>query len=108
MSCGESQGTEPFEHVFVLVPGGDGTDRRRFGNRLQRLSFHLKICPRVDLSCFDIDVPEEISNHVERDSILQQVHSLGVSQCVRSDYSVQTWAVASSLDEVFLKDVADS
>ena len=90
------------------MPRGNGADRRRFGDLLQRVSLHLEICPRVDLSCLDIDVPEEVSNHVERDSALQQVHSFGVSQRVRGDYSVQTWALASGSEEVFLKDVADS
>jgi len=59
------QGTKPVQQVFVLVPGWDGGNRRRVGKFLQCLSFHLEVCSRVDLSCFDIDVTKEISNHVE-------------------------------------------
>ena len=108
MSWGELQGAEPVQQVFVLSPRGNGSDWRRFGDGLQRPSLHLVICPRVDLSCFDIDVPEEVPNHVERNPTLQQVHPFGVSQRVRADCSVQTWALASGSDDIFVKDVADS
>ena len=90
------------------MPRWNGRDRRRFGDFLQRLSFHFEVGSRVDLSCFDIDVPEEVPNHVERDSTLQQVHSLGMPQCVRTHGSVQAGTFASGSDEVFLQHVADS
>ena len=51
---------------------------------------------------------EEVADHVERDSALQQVHSLGVSERVRTHYPVQAGALVSCFDEILLKDVADS
>jgi hypothetical protein len=53
-------------------------------------------------------VAEEVADHVERDSALQQVHSFCVSKRVRTHCSVQTRAFVSCSDEIFLKDVADS
>ena len=29
------------------------------------VSFHFEICPGIDLSCLDINVTEEIPNHIE-------------------------------------------
>ena len=74
----------------------------------KRVPFHLEICPGVDLSRFDIHMTEEIANHVERDSTLQQVHSLGMAQRVWTHGTVQTGTLISGSGEIFLKDVADS
>ena len=89
------QRTEPVKKVLVLLPGRNRSNRRRIADLLKRVSFHLEICPRVDLSCFDIDVTEEIPNHVERDSALQQVHSFRVAKRMRTHRSVQTRKFAS-------------
>jgi hypothetical protein len=83
-------------------------DWRRVIDFLQRLAFHLQIRPRVNLGCFDIYMAEEVADHVKRDSALQQVHSLGVSERVRTHYPVQAGALVSCFDEILLKDVADS
>ena len=65
------QRTEPIEKVLVLLPSWNRWDRRRLTDLLKRLPFHLEICPRVDLSCFDVHVTQEVADHVERDSALQ-------------------------------------
>src|SRR5437016_6277159 len=51
---------------------------------------------------------EEVADHVERDSALQQVHTLRVSQLMRTYGTVQTRTLASCQDDIFVKDVADS
>jgi hypothetical protein len=69
---------------------------------------HLEIRPRVNLSRFDIQVTQEIPNHVERDSTLQQVHSFGIAERVRTQRSVQSRTPAACFGEIFLKKVTDS
>jgi hypothetical protein len=49
-----------------------------------------------------------LADHIERDSALQQVHSLCVTQRVRTHCSVQTRTLVSCFVEIFFKDVADS
>ena len=102
------QRTEPVQKVLVLVPHGQGWERRRLADFLKRVPFHLEIGPRVDLSRFDIRMTEEVANHVERDSTLQQVHAFRVSKRVRTHRSVQTRPLPLCTDDVFVKDVADS
>ena len=99
---------EPVKKVLVLLPARDRRDRRRLADFLKGLSLHLQICPRVNLSCFGIHVAEEVADHVERDSALQQVHTLRVPQRVWTHSSVQTRAPALCQDDVFVKDVTDS
>jgi len=53
-------------------------------------------------------VAEEVADHVERDSTLQQVHSFCVPQRVRTHLSVQTRTLVSRFDVIFVKDVPDS
>ena|SRR6266581_151086 len=108
MSSEVLQRTEPLKKVLVLLPGWNGWDRRRVADFLKRVSFHLEICPRVDLSRFDICMAQEVPDHVERDSTLQQVHSFRVSKRVWTHRSVQTRTLASRFHQIFLKDVADS
>lgn len=79
MSSDVLQRTEPLQKVLVLLPGWNGSDRRRLADFFQRVSFHLEICSRVDLSRFDIHMAEEVPDHVKRDSTLQQVHSFRVT-----------------------------
>lgn len=43
---------------------------------------------------------EEVADHFKRDSALQQVHSLGVSERVRTHYPVQAGALVSCFDEI--------
>ena len=62
--------SKPVQKVLILLPGRNSLNWRRIGDFFKRLSFHFQICPRVNLSCFDIDVTEEIPNHVERDPTL--------------------------------------
>lgn len=99
---------EPVKKVFVLLPAWNRLDWRRVFDFLKRVSFHLQICPRVNLSRFNIHVAEEVADHVERDSALQQVHSFCVSKRVRTHRSAQTRTLVSCSDEIFVKDVADS
>ncbi len=95
---------EPVKKVFVLLPAWNRLDWRRVIDFLKRVSFHLQICPRVNLSRFDIHVAEEVADHVERDSALQQVHSFCVSKRVRTHCSAQTRTLVSCSDEIFLKE----
>ena len=81
---------------------------RRLVDFLKGISFHLQIRPRVNLGCFDIYMAEKVADHVKRDSALQQVHSLCVSERVRTHYPVQAGTLVACFDEIFLKDVADS
>src|SRR6516162_2776706 len=99
---------EPVKKALVLLPGWDRLDYRGLADFFKGLSLHLQICPRVDLSRFSIHVPEEVADHVERDSALQQVHTLRVSQRVWTHSSIQTRAPALCKDDVFVKDVPDS
>ena len=91
-----------------MLPGRDGWNWRWLGDLLKRLSFHLEICSRVNLSCFDIDVAEEIPNHVERDSALQEVHSFRVPKSMGTQRPVQRWKFASSSDEILLKNITNA
>ena len=103
-----SQRTEPVQKVLVLLPGWNGGDQRGFADFLKGVSFHLEICPRVDLSGFDIHMAQEVPDHVQRDSTLQQVHAFRVSKRVWTHRSVQTGTRVSCFHEIFLKDVTDS
>ena len=78
------QRAEPVKKIFVLLPAWNRLDWRRASDFLKRLPFHLQIRPRVNLGCFDIFMAEEVADHVKRDSALQQVHSLCVSERVRT------------------------
>ena len=102
------QRTEPLKKGLVLLPGWNRLERRRVAESLKRGSLHLEICPCIDLSRFDIHMAQEVPDHVEGDSALQQVHSFGVAKHVRSHRSVQTRTLASCFPDMFLKDVADS
>ena len=102
------QGTEPVKKVLVLLPGGDCLDQRRLTDFFEGLLLHLQICPGINLSRFDVHVAEEVADHVERDSALQQVHTFRVSQLMRTYGAVQTRTLAACQDNVFVKDVADS
>ena len=102
------QRTEPLQKVLVVLPGWNRSDRRRIADSLKRDSFHLEIGRRIDLSCFDIHMAQEVADHLRGDSTLQQVHSFGVAKHVRSHRSVQTRTLASCFPDMFLKDVADS
>src|SRR6266404_7368691 len=108
MSCEGLQRMEPVKKVFVLLPAWNRLDWRRVIDFLKRVSFHLQICPRVNLSRFGIHVAEEVADHVERDSTLQQVHTLCMPQRVRAYCSVQTRTLASCQDDISVKDVTDS
>ena len=70
---------EPVKKALVLLPGWDRLDYRGLADFFKGLSLHLQICPRVNLSRFGIHVAEEVADHVERDSTLQQVHSFCVA-----------------------------
>ena len=104
----ELQRAEPVKKIFVLLPAWNRLDWRRVIDFLKRIPFHLQIRPRVNLGCFDVYMAEEVADHVKRDSALQQVHSLCVSERVRTHCPVQAGALVSCFDEIFLKDVADS
>ena len=99
---------EPVKKPFVLLPAWDRLDWGRLIDFLKRLAFHLEIRSRVNLSRFDVHVAEEVADHVERDSALQQVHSLCVAKRVGAYGSVQSRTLASCRDDIFVKDVADS
>ena len=64
------QRTEPLKKVVVLLPGWNRLDRRRVADFFKCVSFHLEICPRIDLSCFDIHMAQEVPDHFGRDSTL--------------------------------------
>ena len=53
-------------------------------------------------------MPEKVADHFERDSALQQVHTLRVPQRVWTHSSVQTRVPVLCKDDVFVKDVPDS
>jgi hypothetical protein len=93
---------------LVLLPAWNRLDWRRVIDSLKGIPFHLQIRPRVNLGCFDIYMAEEVADHVKRDSALQQVHSLCVSERVRTHYPVQAGVLVSCFDEILLKDVTDS
>lgn len=102
------QGREPVKEIFILLPGWDRVNRRRIGDLFQGVSFHFEICPGINLSCLDISVPEEIPNHVERDSALQQVHPLRVSKSRWTHRPIQAWNVAVRLGEILWKNITNS
>jgi len=104
----ELQGTEPVKEILVLLPGRDGANWRRIGDLFKGVSFHFEICPGINLSCLDINVTEEISNHVERNSALQHVHPFCVSKSMRTHRPIQTWNVALRLGEILLKNITNS
>src|ERR1044071_2991836 len=81
---------------------------RRVGDLFKGLSFHFKICPGIDLRCLDINVTEEIPNHVERDSALQHVHAFRVTKSVWTHRPIQAWDFALRFGEILLKDIANS
>lgn len=102
------QRAEPVKKIFILLPRWNRLDWRRVIDFLKGIPFHLQIRPCVDLGCFDIYMAEEVADHVKRDSALQQVHSLCVSERVRTHYPVQAGALVSCFEEILLKDVTDS
>src|ERR1700758_1023825 len=81
---------------------------RRIGDLFKGLSFHFKICPGINLSCLDINVTEEIPNHVERDSALQHVHPLRVSKSMWTYRPIQAWNLALRFGEILLKNITNS
>ena len=85
---------KPGEEILILLPGWDRANWRRISDLLQGLSFHFEICPGINLSCLDINVTEEISNHVERDSALQHVHPFRVSKSMWTHCPIQAWNFA--------------
>ena len=81
---------------------------RRVGDLFKGLSFHFKICPGIDLRCLDINVTEEIPNHVERDSALQHVHPFRVSKSMWTHCPIQAWNFALRFGEILLKNITNS
>ena len=48
------QRVQPLEQCLVLLPGRDLGKRGVVDDFLEGLSFHLKVCPRIDLRRFHI------------------------------------------------------
>ncbi len=50
---------------FLKLPRWNRSDGRRLADLLKRLSLHLEICRRVDLSGFDIDIAQKVPDHLK-------------------------------------------
>ena len=76
------QWAQPLSSVLFCVQDGS------FGSGVPSATFsrafrlELEVCPCIDLRRFRIHMPQEVADHLERDTALQQMHALRVAQAV--------------------------
>jgi hypothetical protein len=79
-----SQGLEPIHQVLIALPGCRRDRRlwRGFFGVLKGFALHFHACPCVDPRCVYVDVSKKVANHDQWCVCLQEMHCLGVSQCM--------------------------
>src|SRR5260370_30961908 len=96
---------QPLEQGLVLLPGRDLRKQRAVHRFLKCFPIHLKIRASIDLSCLDVDVTKEVADDLERDATLQQVHTLCVSQAVRTHPLREVRVTSAYRNHILLQEI---